>query len=180
MTDREKKDKRNKRERAKRAQKRENTMSKEVKETKEVKKNKLPKERYYSYNKTDKVFFNAVNRTTGEPLIKRDNKNIERYNAAGDPIIIQKSKPFTTLNDKMSKGYLCFIEVDPNTEDLQEQELIKRLRYLANEREDVNLWNEETHEKTSNFAAYKEKQEKKGLIDEVADLKAQLAAIEGK
>jgi hypothetical protein len=189
------KEARNKRDRAKRAKKKENIVAHEekteVKEEKtEVKKpakvkKLLPIEKYYAAYANYTFSYDVIGRD-GEPAVKRDNKNMERYDVSGNPVRIQKQEKFITINSKMSEGFLSYAEHDPNDESPQAIERGRALR-AESEKEDIKLYDEETHEKLSNYAAYVERQKAKELgelvaskDDEIASLKARIAAAEGK
>jgi len=139
-----------------------------------------PIEKYYAYRANQAFYYDVVDPDNGKPLIKRDGNNQPMIGPTGQFIRITRRERFHTLENRMSKGFLSYIEFDPNTDDPQELVRGDALRELAKRPDQSKIVCEEVHEKTTNYKAYVERKRVNDLEDQLAAKDQKLAELEAK
>jgi hypothetical protein len=151
---------------------------------KEKKKKKLPSENFYAPDANYSFMYDVIDNEPdsdrfGKKIIRKDHNNNPIYYRGGRPKVEQRQEQFTTKSDKMKLGFLSVATFDPNTEDKQKLVRGARLREIS-QRDDIFMYDEDTHKKHTNFAAWAEAQKVQGLEDKVKTLEARIAEAEGK
>ncbi len=115
----------------------------------------------------------------GKKIIRKDQNNNPLYHKGGKVKVEQAQEFFKVENDKMSLGFLSVASYDPNSEDAQEHIRGKRLREIS-KREDISMYDEDTHKKHTNYAAWSEAKKSEQKDELIKTLQDRLAEAEGK
>jgi len=134
---------------------------------------KLPVKRYYA-KYLNYAFDVKVVDDNGEEKVKQNNQGNNVLDSEGNTIPIHKMLKFTNVHERVSQGYLSRFDFDPNDTTAQNIVIGERLEQLDAD-QGVSVENEDKFEKRTNAQAYNEKQKRKELEDEVAQLKAESA-----
>ena len=146
---------------------------------------KLPIEKFYAHYAKYSFLYDIVDNEKDSPaygkkvIIKDQNNNPLYHKGSGKVKVQQQQEFFETVSDKMSLGFLSVATFDPNTEDKQELVRGERLREIS-KREDIFMYDEDTHKKHTNYAAWSEAKKSAEKDDLIKTLQERLAEAEGK
>lgn len=146
---------------------------------------KLPIENFYAHYAKYSFLYDTIDNEPDSPaygkkVIMLDNHNNPLYHRGSGKVKVQQTQEFfRTESDKMSLGFLSVATFDPNTEDKQELVRGERLREIS-KREDIFMYDEDTHKKHTNYAAWKEAKKGKEQAEYIKTLEQRLADAEGK
>jgi hypothetical protein len=157
---------------------------KEGEKPKEKKKKLLPIENFYAHYAHYSFRYDIIDNDKdsdryGKKVIVRDANNNPLYLPGGRLKVEQRQEVFNCESDKMSLGFLSVASFDPNTEDPQELERGRRLREIS-QRPDISMFDEDTHKKHTNFAAWEEAKKGAEKDELIKTLQERLAEAEGK
>jgi len=146
---------------------------------------KMQKKKYFAMYSNHLTAYPVVNED-GSPVYYADSNGNPKYDGDGRKMQVMRNLKFRTERDKMSEGYLCSFEFDPNDESAQNQAIGKVLERQAND-SSVFVFTQDDFDKMDNYDKWREKKRAEmaeGALEQkdatIAALEAKLAELSGK